>query len=139
MENKKKKKIFSLLIGFLLMIFGSLVVATRYVPFLDNILKSCYSYICFTNGNWAFFVSGAFFILCGIFVLLVRRKKPFSLILVPYCYFIYFTVLALFHNITKNSEPVIVMSRVSQRPSLIYLCIILEILLFLIFLHINFY
>lgn len=137
MENKKKKKIFSLLIGFLLMIFGSLVVATRYVPFLDNILKSCYSYICFTNGNWAFFVSGAFFILCGIFVLLVRRKKPFSLILVPYCYFIYFTVLALFHNITKNSEPVIVMSRVSQRPSLIYLCIILEILLFLILIMIT--
>ena len=137
MENKKKKKIFSLIFGLLLLLFGSLVVATRYVPVVDNILKPCYSYICFTNANWAFFISAAFFLLCGLFVLFVRRRRPFSLILVPYFCFIYFTILIASHSITKNSEPAIIMSRVSQRPSLIYLCIILEILLLLILIMIT--
>lgn len=132
MENKKKKKIFSLLLGFILILFGAAIALTRYVPLVDKILSPAYSYLCFTNSIYSFYIAAAFFILSGFFVLLVRRRKPFSLILIPYIYFIYFTVLVAAHSITKNSEPAIIMSRVSQRPSLVFLCIILEILLFLL-------
>ena len=130
--EKKKKKIFSLLFSLIMLLFGAALAASKHIGLFSKFLTPYLDYLCLTNSSYCVYIPAALFIFLGVFGLAVRRRKPFSLLLVFYMIFMYYSLLVAFHTFNGINVPAFIISKVNQRPSLIILCLVLEVILFMI-------
>ncbi|MGN0906517.1 MAG: DNA translocase FtsK [Bullifex sp.] len=131
-KNKKKRKPISLLLGLVLFITGGLFISSPFVPVINGLIQPIYRYTVPGQGQYHAAIPGAFLAFLGLFILLTRRRKPFSLILVPYMAFMYASVLVAVRFLKGEPEPAFIMERLSARPALVFLVLILEAILFML-------
>ena len=131
-EIKKKKKLISLFLGLVLFLSGAVLAAGPFVPAVSSLTEPLYGYTVIADGLYAPVVPGAFLAFLGIFILTVRRRRPFSLLLVPYMAFIYASVAVAARFMRGEKEPAFIIDRLSGRPAFVFLILILEVILFML-------
>ena len=137
-KEGKKKALFSLIIGILLLLVGIFISALGYVPLNEITMLSPFrSYItssfALTKGAHATLAPGLVIAFLGILSLLFRRRRPSSFILIPYLAFVYISVVAVVHHETGNKNPIWLMSNLEGRSnSLLVICLVLEVVLLML-------
>lgn len=131
-EIKKKKKLISLFLGLVLFLSGAVLAAGPFFPAVSSLTEPIYGYTVIADGLYAPVVPGAFLAFLGIFILAVRRRRPFSLLLVPYMAFIYASVAVAARFMRGEKEPAFIIDRLSGRPAFVFLILILEVILFML-------
>lgn len=131
-EIKKKKKLISLFLGLVLFLSGAVLAAGPFVPAVSSLTEPLYGYTVIADGLYAPVVPGAFLAFLGIFILAVRRRRPFSLLLVPYMAFIYASIAVAARFMRGEKEPAFIIDRLSGRPAFVFLILILEVILFML-------
>lgn len=136
-----RKYRFSLILGLLLLLTGILaggagyLDASGYLPAaVAAMLQPVFS--AYSFGVYPMSLSlGVFAFLEGFMILLFRKRKRATMVLTfPYWICIYFTLLAYFHIKSGNTEPQYLMVAIDpEREMLVFVCIILEILLYAAF------
>lgn len=138
---KKKGGKLSLFLGLVLILSALLVSALCYLP--AGVLSampfapearafviSSLSIVATEKGMLGF---ASFLGITGLLFLIFRRRKPFSMLLMPLLAFCYITILVYFHLRTGTGTPEALMRHVDpEKKTLVLICFILEAVLVLV-------
>ena len=137
--NRKKHR-FSLALALGSFLAGLILIGLAYAAAGGSLdakitpyVVSAFETVSFSSRLYSSFSIGIFAIAESLFILAFRRKKRLSMVIsVPSLAVIYGTLLVYFHILNGIASPAFLMSRIDpSRSTLILVCVLLELLLFI--------
>ena len=137
----KKGGIITNLFSLLLFVYGAFLIVSGYVElpmFLYGIIEFSIANLALDLGRHPLLIPGAFLVFEALSILLCRKRKPYTLIVLFYLFFVYFTLVAFTHLRMKLATPAFLMSRIDpSRIPLLGVLIFLEAILAFVLLYVS--
>ena len=137
----KKGGIITNLFSLLLFVYGAFLIVSGYVElpmFLDGIKEFSIANLALDLGRHRLLIPGVFLVFEALSILLCRKRKPYTLIVLFYLFFVYFTLVAFTHLRMKLATPAFLMSRIDpSRIPLLGVLIFLEAILAFVLLYVS--
>ena len=137
----KKGGIITNLFSLLLFVYGAFLIVSGYVElpmFLYGIIEFSIANLALDLGRHPLLIPGVFLVFEALSILLCRKRKPYTLIVLFYLFFVYFTLVAFTHLRMKLATPAFLMSRIDpSRIPLLGVLIFLEAILAFVLLYVS--
>ncbi len=137
----KKGGIFTTLFSLLLFIYGAFLVLSSYVQlpvFFSAITDSAKANFAISDGEKPLLIPGLFLLFESFMILICRRRKPYTLIILFYLFFVYLTLIVFTHLRMGLASPSFIMAKIdASRLPLVGVLIFLEVILALVLMYVT--
>ena len=137
----KKGGIFTTLFSLLLFIYGAFLVLSSYVQlpvFFSAITDSAKANFAISDGEKPLLIPGLFLLFESFMILICRRRKPYTLIILFYLFFVYLTLIVFTHLRMGLTSPAFIMAKIdASRLPLVGVLIFLEVILALVLMYVT--